>query len=180
MNQLPETAKNLARQAADGLKATAEKASDAAHDVTEAVEDGAECAKGYAQHALDATRDAAQRATEKAREIYQSAALKAEDTMVHSKDFVRRNPVPVVLGAIAMIMCSRRKPAFSEQYVSEPLGAVRDAILTALAPVTQRVHEGYDSARDGVGKAMNRMHRCKSGHSVSDRIGRVGSNLKFW
>jgi len=205
INQLPEAAREIARKAADAARETAQRATTAAKDVGGAVEDaatdayqalsskveeGVERTKGYAQHAVDATRDAAHRATETAKDMYQSAALSAGDTLATSKDYVRRNPVPVVLGAIAfgaaigyLIMSTRRKPTFSEQYVEEPLVAVREALLSALAPVSQRVHDGYESARHGVGKAMNRAHRTRSGRAVdmlSDRIGRVGSNLKFW
>jgi hypothetical protein len=122
--------------------------------------------------------------------MYHSATLKAEDTLVTSREYVRRNPVPVVLGAIAFgvaigytLMMARRKPTFGERYADEPLVAVREAILGALAPVTQRVHKGYDSARDGAGKVMERVHHFGPGHTVesfSDRIGRIGNNLKFW
>ncbi len=154
MNQLPETAREIARGATDAAKETANCATDTAKD------------------------------------LYQSAALKAKDTLATSKEYVRRNPVPVVLGAIAfgaaigyMLMVARRKPTFGERYADEPLVAVREAILGALAPVTQRVHEGYESARDGAGRAMDRVH-CfgtrRAGNSFSHRIGRIGNNLKFW
>ena len=98
--------------------------------------------------------------------------------------------MPVVLGAVALgaavgylFLTARRNPTFRERYADEPMVAVRDAILGALAPVTQRIHNGYDSALDGAEKTMNRVHRFNSGHvahSVSDRIGRIGENLKFW
>jgi len=204
-NPLSESAKQLARQATDAAEETANRANvavkDVAKDVTNAttdtyqtlssrLEEGVERTKDYAQHAVNATKDAAHRATDTAKDIYQSAALKAESTLETSKEYVRQNPVPVVLGAIAfgaalgyMLIMARRKPTFSERYVDEPLVSVREAILTALAPVTQRVHAGYDSARDGAGKLLDRVHRSNAGRnadSVSEQIGRVGSNLKFW
>lgn len=149
-----------------------------------------EAAREIARRAADAAKESANRATDTAKEMYQSATLKARDTLATSKEYVRRNPVPVVLGAIAfgaaigcMLMMARRKPTFGERYADEPLVAVREAILGALAPVTQRVHEGYDSARDGAGKAMDRVH-CfgtgLTGNSFSHRMGRIGNNLKFW
>ena len=138
----------------------------------------------------ESVQHGAQRASDKASEIYQSAALKAGDTLATSKDFVRRNPVPVVLGAFVigvtigcMILRGRHKPTFGERFADEPLGSVREAILSALAPVSQRVHDGYDSARDGVENVLDRLSHFKPGRatsSLSDRIGRVGSNLKFW
>jgi ElaB/YqjD/DUF883 family membrane-anchored ribosome-binding protein len=170
-NQLSEATREIARQAADGAR-------DNYQTLTTKFDEGFDRTRGYAQHAVDVTKDAAHRATDTAKDIYQSAALRAEDTLATSKDYVRRNPVPVVLGAIAfgaalgyLILNSRRKPTFRERHADEPLAAVREAILTALAPVTQRVHEGYDSARN---------HADRTVHSFSDQIGRVGSNLKFW
>lgn len=171
IDQLPETARGIARQAADGAR-------DTYQTLSSKVEEGFGRTRNYAQHAAAATMDAAHRTTDKAKDIYQSATLKAEDTLATSKEYVRRNPVPVVLGAIAfgaaigyLIVSARRKPTFGERYVDEPLGAVREAILTALAPVSQRVHDSYDSARDNAGRTV---------HSLSGQIGRVGSNLKFW
>jgi len=212
MNQLPEAAREIAGQATDVAEETAKRATvaakdvtgavrDAAKDVTDAakdayktlsskVEEGAGRTKEYAQHAVDATKDAAHHATGSAKDMYQSAALKAEDTLSTSKEYVRQNPVLVVVGALAfgaaigcMLMMARRHPTFRERYVDEPLDSAREAILAALAPVAQRLHEGYDSARDGAGKAMDRAHRFnpeRTVDSLSRQIGRVGSNLKFW
>ena len=212
MNQLPQAAREIAPQAADVAKEAAQRATVVAKDVTGAVndiardvtgasrniyqtlspkvEEGVERTKEYAQHAVDATKDAAHRATDAAKDMYQSAALKAEDTLATSKEYVRQHPVPVVLGALAfgaaigyMLMMARRKPTFSERYVVEPLDSVREAILAALAPVAQRLHEGYDSVRDGAVKTMDRAYRIKPARTVdslSEQIGRVGSNLKFW
>ena len=178
-SQIPEAA----RQAADAVRETTKRATAAARDAAGAAEE-------VAGQISDATRDAARRATETAKDMYQSASVKAEDALATSKEYVRRNPVPVVLGAIAfgaalgyMLMMPRRKPTFRERYADEPLAAVREAILEALTPVTQRVHKGYDSARDGAEKVVDRVHSLGSGHngdSFSDQIGRIGSNLKFW
>jgi len=183
MNQLPEAAMEIARKAADGARETAQRAAAIAKDVTNDVED-------LTEDVVDTTRNAARRARGTAKDIYHSAALKAGDTLAASKQYVRRNPVPVVIGAIAigaaigyLIMNARRKPTFSKHLVEEPLVAVRGTLRSALAPVSQRVHEGYESARDGMGKTMNRVQRLKPGRAVdlfSKRIGRVGSNLKLW
>ncbi len=205
IDQLPAATRDLVRQAADVAGQTAHRATAAAKNFTGFVEDlskevadatkdtyqtlsseveeGAGRTAGYAQHAFDATKDAA-------RDIYQSAALKAEDTLKLSTAYMRRNPVPVLLGAIALgasvgylLMAARRRPSFGERYLDEPLVSVREAILSALAPVAQRVHEGYDSARDGAENAINRVHRLKPRPAVgllSDQIGRFSRHLKFW
>lgn len=182
-NQLSEAARENARRAADAARETAQRATVAAKDVTALVQDAT-------KEVADATKDAAHRATGTAKEIYQSAALKAGDTLATSKEYVRQNPVPVVLGAIAfgaaigyLLMMARRRPTFSERYADEPLAAVREAIVGALAPMAQRVHEGYDAARGGAGKVVDRVHRFGSGRtsdSLSEQIGRIGNTLKFW
>ncbi len=64
-----------------------------------------------------------------------------------------------------MLTVAQRKPTFRERYTDAPLAAVRDAIMGALAPVTQRVHKGYDSELDDAATRF----RIKSG--ASDRIG---------
>lgn len=150
-------ATNHLREAA---KEISERAAHTAKDVTGAVEH-------MAKDVGNATK-----------EFYHTAALKAEDGFEASKECMRRNPVPIVLGAIAfgaalgyLMVMSRRKPTFVERYAEEPFHAVREAFLGAIAPVTHRVHKGYDSARDGAERSV---------HSFSDQVGRVGSNLKFW
>lgn len=179
MNQLPEIARSpaeLARQTYDRFTDDAKKFTGVAMKA--------------AGDAIDSGEDAVKHASDSAREIYLSAARKAGDSLETSKDYVRRHPVPVVLGAVALgvavgylLMTARRKPTFGERYADAPMAAMRDAILGALAPVTQRIHNGYDSALDGAEKALDRVHRFDSGHaahSFSDRIGRIGENLKFW
>lgn len=197
MNQLPETAKEIARKAEETLHRATVAATDATGALKDAAKDGyrtfssraeegVERTKEYAQHAVGATKDAAHRAMD----TYQSAALRAGDTLATSKEYVRQNPVLVIVGALAfgaavgcLLMMARRQPSRRERYVDEPLDSAREAILAALAPVAQRLHEGYDSARDGAGKAMDQVHRFNPGRTVdslSQQIGRVGSNLKFW
>jgi ElaB/YqjD/DUF883 family membrane-anchored ribosome-binding protein len=146
-----------------------------------------EAAKETTQKAIDVTRQAVCRATDAAKGMYQTAALKAEDTLTSSKEYVRRNPVPVILGAIVfgaaigyLVVSARRRPTFGERFADEPLVSVREAILGALTPVAESVHDGYDSARNSMGKAMHRFGRRRSGGPLSERICRVGSNLKFW
>lgn len=183
MNSLSEGAREIAGHATDVAKDAAQRATDAAKDVTGVVEDVANDVSNTAKHASN-------RASDAAKDMYQSLALKTEDTLATTKDFVRRNPVPVVIGAVAfgvaigyMLLMSRRKPTFGERYVDEPLVAVREALLGALAPVAKRVHKGYDSARDGAEKAMDRVHGYSPGrtcNSISDQMGRIGNNLKFW
>lgn len=169
------------------LDQTTSRFPEAAQEAVRQGRDAAEKANVSAKEVTDAAKEAAKRATDTAKHIYQLSAVKAEETLAISKEYVRRNPVPVFFGAIAvgaalgyMVMMTRRKPTFGERYADEPMAAVREALLGAFAPVTQRVHSGYDSALTGAEKAMDRMHRFGSGNSFSHRIGRIGNNLKFW
>jgi ElaB/YqjD/DUF883 family membrane-anchored ribosome-binding protein len=183
VNQLSEAAREAVNRAAEAAKETTHRAAVAAKEFTGAAED-------VANEFTNSAKNAANRATDTAMDLCQSAALRAEETLATSKEYVRRNPVPVVLGAVAfgvavgyLLMMARRKQTFSERYADEPLVAVREAILGALAPVTQRVHKGYDTAMDGAGKAIERVHSFgpgRSGDTFSDQIGRIGNNLKFW
>lgn len=84
MNKLSETGRDVAQSATDAAK-----------DVTGVV-------KGAAGDVTHATKDAVNHATDTAKDLYESAELKAEDALATSKEYVRRNPVPVVLGAFAV------------------------------------------------------------------------------
>ncbi len=136
----------------------------------------------------EAAREAVQHATSAARETCHDMVAKAEETGVRAKEYVRQNPIPVVLGALALgvalgylaVISRRHEQTLRERYVDDPLISARDAIYAALAPAAQRLHDGYDSAREGAGKAMDKLHRARSADSWSDQIGRIGSNLKFW
>lgn len=182
-NHPAESIGEMAREAVDTAKDAGKMAARTAGDAAGVIADAA-------GHATEVAKNAAQCCAEKTRDLYQSAVDKTEHTMTASKDCVRRNPVLFVLGAVAfgaaitsVVMMARRRPTFAERYESEPMGAIRDAILAAISPVTHRVHQGYDSARDGAGKAMERMQclgskRCCN--SISDRIGRIGNKFKIW
>ena len=179
ITELPPAASADARRASDSTKETANEASGPARDISVVLDDAA--------HDVAA---AARRAADSAREGCHVAAARAGDALETSKEYVRRNPVPVVLGAIVfgvtvgyLLATSRRPATFGERYADEPLSAIREAVMGALAPVTHRLHDGYDAARDGAGKMVDRVHNYKPGRtcaSVSDKLGRIGSNLRFW
>lgn len=142
------------------------------------------------QHLPEAVKDASNHATETVIGLCHSAKLIAGEALTTSKEYARRNPLHVVLGAIAisaaigyMIVRARRTPTFRERFAEDPLVSVREAVFSALSPVSQRVHDGYDSARGGVENIINKVQNHRSGHvadTLSDRITRVGNNLKFW
>ncbi len=68
-----------------------------------------QAAKDLADHATQAAKDAAQAAKDlcknaavSAEDLYHTAAVRAEDTLVQSKQYVRENPLPTVIGAFAL------------------------------------------------------------------------------
>jgi len=163
---------------------------DTVHSLSTEIGEGVEHTVHVVQHAADVARNAAHRVSETAREACQTASEKASHTMANSKECVRRHPVSMVLGAVVfgaavgyLVMGTRRKPGFRERHVEEPLLELREAIQSVLSPVTRRLHQGYGAACDGVGKAIDQVHRHSPGHSsssVSDRLSQVGKKIKFW
>lgn len=130
--------------ATDAVKNVQNAAKDMYQTMSSKVDESMVRAKEYAQNAVDATKDATHSASDAAKDMYDSVSDKTENTLVRSKEYVRENPLPAVIGALALgaaigylIVASRREPTFQERYA------------------------------DAVG-------------SLSDQMGRVGSNLKFW
>ena len=124
-------------------------------------------------------------------ESCQTLSAKVDDTVSRTKTYVRQNPVPVMLGALAlgaalgyMIALSRREEStLRERLVEEPLHTAREAIYAVLAPVANRLHERYDSTRESAGKALNQLQNTPSARTVDswfNQLGRVSNNLKFW
>lgn len=181
--QSPEDGGPAAWSAKETISEAARATAAAADDLTKGIED-------VANDVTHSAQAITKRAADSAKEVYHTAKLKAEDTLATSKAYVRRYPFPVILGAVAVgaalgcaLVMARRRPTFGERYAEEPMAAVRAAVLGALAPVTHRMHQGYDSARDGAARAVDRIHQYGTscgGDSLSHRIGRIGNNLKFW
>lgn len=179
----PDTAKDFTRSASDEVKTSVHNISVATKEIVGEAEELA----GEISHS---TSDAAKKVADKARELYHTAADKAGNILASTKEYVRKNPMSFVMGSLFLgaavgylIINTRRKPTFAERFADEPMVSVRDAIRGAFTPVAHRVHEGYDSARQGVGKVMDQVQRLRPGHSrvsLSDRISRTAHNLKFW
>ncbi len=112
---------------------------------------------------------------------------KVGGSLTNSREFVRRNPVPVILGAVAfgavldfLLMPGRRTPSLAHRYLDEPFDHARVALLAALAPVTHRLHDGYDLAVDGAERALERVQELRPRNPVAcfaQRIARFGSRL---
>jgi ElaB/YqjD/DUF883 family membrane-anchored ribosome-binding protein len=136
----------------------------------------------------EAVRDGAQQASGAVKETCQSLSVKAEETLLRTKDYVRQNPVPILLGSLvfgAAIGClvaltRRSAPTLRERFLDDPVHTARDILQATFQPVGQRIHDGYDSARDGAGRAFENLQEHFPRHR-SNSLGRqIIQNLKFW
>lgn len=143
------------------------------------------------KHTAEAVTEAAEHATEAAQHACHDVSLRAGDTLGCSRAFVRRNPLSSVFGALVcgaalgglIVLSQRRQPTLRERFAGAPVDTSREAINAALAPLSLRLHEGYDAARGGAHRAMKKIHHIHPSRrtdSWTDQIGRAGNNLKFW
>lgn len=166
----------------------------AADDISESanveLKEGAQAANDSAGKANEATKKVAKQATEKTKELQRSASSKAEQALEASEKQVRRNPLPVLIGAIAfgasigLLLCRNRyKRSLVNRYVDEPLDSVGQSLVAALRPLGKKACRGLSFARNRADRAMDRIDQFgKKGKcdALSHRMGRIGSNLKFW
>ncbi len=145
------------------------------------------------QHINDMQESAAgamHKMTDAAKETYQTVSAKVDDAVVRGREYVREKPVHVLLGALAfgaaigcVVMMTRRKPAtLRERFAGDPVGTAREILRETFGSVGHGVHQAYDSAREGAGKAMHKLNRSASDQAEtwSDRLAVVGNKLKFW
>ena len=153
--------------------------------LTDAAKQIAQTASAAATDAVHQAKDAMHQANDAARSCCTTVSAKVEDGVVRAQSYLHRNPLTVMLGAVAVGMAvgclmglNRRVPTLRERFTEDPVQTTRDTLYAALAPVAQRLHSGYDTARHSAEKALNGSH-C-SNDSWSNQLGRAGSNLKFW
>ena len=130
-------------------------------------------------------RETVQHTQEALKHTYDNARHRAEDTLARTQVYVRENPMPVILGALAFgalvgysLATSRREEDFRTRFTHDPLQTIRDTVAAALIPAGDRIHDAYDSARDGASKVFNRAHHRAD--SWSDHLRRASNHLKFW
>ena len=133
--------------------------------------------------------DAAQRASQLAHEAANTVRVKTDEGITRSQEYVRQNPLPTILGALAVgiavgyLVTRREEETVAERYVSEPIHSAREAIFAVLAPIASKLHHQYDVARSTAGDAVDRLHSRKTKRAAEnwlDDARRFGSNLKFW
>jgi ElaB/YqjD/DUF883 family membrane-anchored ribosome-binding protein len=136
----------------------------------------------------EAVQDGAQQAASAVKEACQSLSVKAEETLVRTKDYVQQNPVPILLGSLifgAAVGCllaltRRPEPTLRERFLTDPVSTARDILQAAFEPVGRRLHDGYDSARDSAGRTLNTLQDHLPGHRSESLGQKFLRNLKFW
>lgn len=127
----------------------------------------------------------AARAQHYAEDTLHAARVRADDALERGQDYVRANPVPVVLGALAVgvligiAIGHREEPTFRERYVDDPLQNARDALASILSPLASRARSEYSHARSAAVDAGDHVH---DGYldPVFKRARRAADKLKFW
>ena len=120
-----------------------------------------------------------------AEDTLHTARVRADEAIERGQDYVRQNPVPVVLGALAVgvlvgIAIGRRdEPTLRERYVDEPLDQAHDLLHSLLAPVAKRLRHEYGDIRSQAVDAGDKIH---DGYldPVFRRARRAADKLKFW
>ena len=106
-----------------------------------------------------------------------------KDSLIQTKAYVRKNPLPVLLGAVAcgmavgcaLAIITRREATLRERLIDQPLTNFREALHEALAPLNDHLRHDYASVRDGVEKVFP-----QRGNTWSNQISQASRNLKFW
>ena len=152
-NQVRDGAKDAVQSAAAIAKEAADSTSSAARDIFQT-------AKAKAGDLYDVARG-------RAEETYQDVRTQADHTAQVTGQYVKANPVPALLGALAFgaslgcllaLALRRPQPSFRQQYMDEPMNAARDAIYDVLAPVVKRMRTSCEAAQDGTNKTLDGMH----------------------
>jgi hypothetical protein len=136
----------------------------------------------------DAVQEGAQQTASAVKEACQSLSIKAEETLVRTKDYVQQNPVPILLGslifgaAVGGLLALTRRPAptLRERFMFDPVSTAREILQATFEPVGRRLHDGYDSARDSAGRTLNTLQDHLPGHRSESLGHKILRNLKFW
>lgn len=187
LNQLPEKAGEIAQQASTATReaiATArDRAGAALATAREKTNEAMHVARDRATEAYGVARDQTQKALHTAKD-------KTNEALAQSGNYVKENPIPALLGALAVgivvgILISRKEEerTFRQRFAEDPVNTARGAVFAALAPIAEKLHDQYDMARSGAQHAVNRINTRQNRRAVDDIVSqarRTASHLKFW
>ncbi len=134
--------------------------------------------------------DSARQVTAAVKDAEHAVRIKAESTLLETEEYVRRNPLSTVLGALAIggllgyaIAASHREElSFRARLAQSPLDTLREAVADAMAPYSKQLREGYGSARSTAADALEHLQEGteRQRHSLGKSLHRFGNNLRFW
>ena len=107
--------------------------------------------------------------SERTQEAWDATKVHTADTLRESGAFVRANPIPVVLGMLAVsfvlgALLMRKETTLQERYVDEPLDNLKSILSDLNARAARQAGRGGDAASDAM-------------HSLAGRIKR---GIRFW
>ncbi|MEZ0385720.1 MAG: YqjD family protein, partial [Verrucomicrobium sp.] len=172
LNQLPEKAQEAAQQAADATRNALATARERAGTALTS-------AKEKTHEVLHTARDRANEAYGVARERTNQALHVAKDktdvALKQSSQYVRENPLPMLLGALAVgiavgVAIGRREEqrTFRQRLADDPVHTARDAIYAVLSPIAEKLHDQYDVARSGAQNAVDRLNSRQNRRAVDN------------
>ena len=187
LNELPEKAGEIAQQATAATR-------DALHTARDRAGAALNVAREKTNEAVHVARDRATEAYGVARERTQQALHTAKDktnqALAQSGQYVRENPLPALLGALAVgivvgVIISRKEEerTFRQRFAEDPVNTARGAIFAALAPIADKLHDQYDMARSGAQNAATRINSRENRRTLDDFMSqarRTANHLKFW
>lgn len=156
---------------------------------TEEIIQSEEEIKHHVNRLADVANQVAHRAKEAAEHTFNTVRTKADEAVTTSKGYVRENPVPVVLGMLAIgfaagfVMARREEPTFRDRFLRDPARTTHDTLYAMLAPIAERLGDQYSAARSTAEHALDKIQQHYPGHhdhSWLDQFRRMSNNLKFW
>lgn len=199
LHKLSGETENLAHQAADATQDAAqtarERAGTALHAAREKTGELLHTARDRTAEALhvakDRTSEALHTAKDQAQHALHTAKDKTNQALDQSSAFVRQNPLPMLLGALAVGLVvgaalSRREEeerTFRQRLGDDPMNTAREAIYAVLSPIADRLHSQYDTARSGAHHAMDKInsrHNRRAVDNIFSQARRTANHLKFW
>lgn len=187
LNELPEKAGEIAQQAStatrEALATARDRAGAALATAREKTNEAMHVARDRATEAYGVARERTQQALHTAKD-------KTNEALTHSGNYVKENPIPALLGALAVgivvgVLISRKEEerTFRQRFAEDPVNTARGAVFAALAPIAEKLHDQYDMARSGAQHAVDRINTRQNRRAVDDILSqarRTASQFKFW
>lgn len=170
----------------DDAKETVNRFSD---NVSDAAHRAGVLAQDAGHRVSELAHDAGKRVGVLAHDAAEVVKEKADRSISVSQEYVRGNPLPTILGALAVgmvvgyLVSRKEEEEQVKKYAHEPLQAARDAVFSILAPVTGRLHHQYDVAKESADEFYHKLNSRKNRKAVEgfmDDARKLGSHLKFW